>query len=164
MSIGNLPRCLSFTLAEEGGYSDSPGDNGGPTNLGIDTPTLSAWLGRPATIADVRYLTRATATLIYDKDFWRPINGDNLPAGVDLIMGPGTSARLLQTLVGTTADGSIGPATLAAMARHQPAWLIAGLHLAHERYYRGLVGFAEFGAGWLARNDRAMAAGNGMVV
>jgi lysozyme family protein len=167
--INNFAACLAFTLAEEGGYSDTPGDPGAATNMGIDTPTLSAWLGRPATVEDVRSLPRATATLIYDRDYWLPINGDNLPAGVDLVVfdfgvtsGPSTSARVLQTLVGVTADGLIGPGTLAALARHQPSWLIAGLHLAHERYYQGLSGSAEFGEGWLARNDRAMAAANGM--
>lgn len=167
--IGNLPRVLDFTLSQEGGYSDTPGDAGLATNMGIDTATLSARLGRPATVQDMRDLTRATATLIYDRDFWRPINADNLPTGVDLMVfeasvntGPATSARLLQTLVGVTPDRIIGPATLAAVARHSPVWLIAGLHLAHERYYRGLAGFGEFGTGWLSRNDRAMAAANGM--
>jgi lysozyme family protein len=168
--INNFATCLAFTLAEEGGFSDNPSDPGKATNMGIDTPTLSAWLGRPATVEDVRSLTRATVTLIYERCYWLPINGDNLPSGVDLMtfdagvnMGPGTSARLLQTLVGVTADGIIGPATLTALSRHQPDWLIAGLHLAHERYYRGLGGFSEFGVGWTARNDRAVAAANGMV-
>lgn len=170
MSTGNFLRCCAFTLTQEGGFCDVQGDPGGYTNHGVTMAELSAALGRQATVDDVRALTDAQAEAIFLPRYWVPVAGDNLPAGVDLMtfdagvnIGPGTSVRLLQALVGVTADGIIGPDTLAAVVLREPSWLISGLHLAHERYYQVLDGFAEFGVGWLSRNDRAMAAANGMM-
>ncbi len=169
--IGNFIPCCAFSLAQEGGFSDVPGDPGGATEHGITIAALSAEIGHPATVDDVRRITPSQAQGIYRQHYWAPINGDNLPAGVDLMVfdfginaGPRTSAMRLQALLGfAEPDGIIGPVTIAAMGGSVPAAIIAALAYSHETYYRGLAGFGEFGAGWLARNSRAQAAAMGMI-
>lgn len=166
MALNNFARCLAFTLQAEGGFVDNPDDPGNATNLGITIGTLSDWLGRPATVQEVRDLTPATAGIIYERRYWQTVNGDNLPLGVDLCVfdfavnaGPARSAMRLQGLLGVTQDGAIGPATIAAAAKVSPGSLIVELGYSQLAYYRDLPGFAEFGAGWTARvRARQMAA------
>lgn len=169
--IGNFDACCNFSLRQEGGFCDVQGDPGGATNHGITMAELSAVLGRPATVADVRALTTAKAEAIYKPQYWDAVNGNGLPVGVDQLTmdfginaGPGASARQLQGLVGAKQDGDIGPATLAAIATRDPAWIITTLTIAHQMYYRQLQGFAEFGAGWIARTERCQAAALKMAV
>ena len=131
---------------------------------------LSAVLGRPATVQDVKSVTEAQAEAVYRSRYWDAINGDGLPAGVDLMMldfginaGPSTSAMALQRLIGVRQDGNIGRITLRALGTHQADWLLEGLRLAHMSYYKNLACFVQFGNGWMARNDRAVAAARAMI-
>ncbi len=71
-------------------------------------------------------------------------------------------AETLQIHLGVTADGSVGPITLGAIAAQpsiRPIVLILGLGEAQTAYYRTLYNFSTFGAGWLARTGRRVAAG-----
>ncbi len=72
----------------EGGYQNSYSDSGNwtggkvgigsqiGTNFGISAPTLSAYLGRTATIDDMKNLSYDTALKIYKSQYWNQINGD----------------------------------------------------------------------------------------
>jgi hypothetical protein len=84
MAASNFDKCFKFILQFEGGFTNDPKDPGGPTNLGITQATLSAFIGRQATIAEVKALTPAKAAPIYRGKFWDHVNGDNLPVGIDL--------------------------------------------------------------------------------
>lgn len=162
----NWQACLDFTLLEEGGYVNDPQDPGGPTNMGITFMTLSDWLHRTCTVDEVKNLTRATAAAIYHQNYWLPVNGNNLPAGVDLMVwdfgvnaGPQTSAMELQRIVGVIEDGAIGPITLAACSAFaKQGDLLSALADAHDTYYRSLADFDIFGDGWIGRVDRALIA------
>jgi len=136
------------------------GDDGGPTAYGATLPALSEVLGRPATIADLRALTPGSAILekMYRLDFWNLVKGDDLPAGGDVVVadyavvaGPDASGRVLQSVVGATVDGRIGPATLAAVRTMDPLQLIARLAVAHGLHDGTLRGAATFGGGWSRR-------------
>lgn len=168
--LSNFSKCCAFTLVQEGGFCNVAGDPGGATNHGITMETLSACLGRQATVDDVKSMTTAQAQAIYLPHYWQPINGDGLPLGVDQVVfdfgvnaGPQRSAMRLQAVVGVKQDGFIGPQTLKAMARLGGEFLIQLLSFNHETYYRALPGFAEFGAGWLARAQRCEVAAMGML-
>ena len=107
MAAANFERALPLVLKHEGGYVDHPNDPGGATNLGVTIGTLSSWLGRPATKAEVKALTRATVAPIYRKNYWAAIRGDELPAGLDYAVfdfavnsGPKRAAMALQRAVG----------------------------------------------------------------
>ena len=71
--------------------------------------------------ADMRALTPALVGPLYKRKYWDKVAGDLLPSGLDYAVfdaainsGPGRAAKWLQELVGVTADGAIGPGTLAA--------------------------------------------------
>ena len=161
MAKGNFPACLADVLVHEGGYVDHPKDPGGATNLGITIGTLTGWLGRQATKAEVKALTKTTVAPIYRAKYWDKVRGDDLPSGLDAAVfdfavnsGPGRAAKLLQRLVGVPQDGEIGPMTLAAVAKAPDiAALINAYCDARMTFLRGLGTFDTFGKGWTRRVD-----------
>jgi lysozyme family protein len=156
--------CLPVILASEGGFVDDPADPGGATNLGVTRATLSGWLGRAATIAEVEALTPAAAAPIYRARYWNPAHAGDCPAGVDLMVfdeavnqGVGRALTSLQSALGVAADGAFGPLTQAAIAAADPAGLIRSIAANREAHYRALPTFPRFGRGWLARLARTTA-------
>ena len=65
--------------------------------------------------------------------------------------GCGRSAKVLQTAVGVTPDGGIGPLTLTAVKAIPESELIEKFSQAKENFYRSLNTFETFGKGWLNR-------------
>ncbi|MDO9707995.1 glycosyl hydrolase 108 family protein [Paracraurococcus lichenis] len=162
---GAFDRCVEVVLGKEGGFVDNPRDPGGATNFGITLRVLQTYRAaleggsvRPLTAEDVRALSQAEAREIYRALYWNAMRCDDLPPGIDLMVfdfgvnaGPGRAVSLLQRLAGAKVDGAVGPKTLEAVrACHGPD-LIDRYAREREAYYRGLPGFGEFGAGWLAR-------------
>jgi lysozyme family protein len=162
--------CMPFIFKAEGGYSDTPGDPGGPTNFGITLATLKAYEGSPnLTAQDVKNLTPATAKEIYRSNYWNRMQCGALPAGLDLEVfdfgvnaGPGEAVKALQRIVGVTADGSIGPITLAAIGQFKPRDLISQYSEARLAYYKGLNN-PEFEQGWTARVAQIQTAASQML-
>lgn len=114
---------INKVLEHEGGFVNHPNDRGGPTNLGVTIGTLSTYLKRPATIADVQAITKATAVDIYKKLYWDKIGGDQIKlysvaaAIFDQAINRGhvSALKQAQKIVGVTADGVIGAKTIAAI-------------------------------------------------
>lgn len=151
-------RCVAEVLKHEGGYVDHPKDPGGATNRGITLATLADWRGSPVTKAEVQALSEKEAREIYRAKYWNAVQGDALPAGVDLAVfdfavnsGPGRAVRSLQWQLGIPADGAIGPVTLAAVRRVNAARLAGDLCRARLAWLRGLPTWDAFGKGWTAR-------------
>lgn len=162
--------CLPLILKHEGGYVDHPKDPGGATNLGVTLATLSEWLGRTATKAEVKALTRETVAPIYRKNYWDACQCDKLPAGVDYMVfdlavnsGPARARRYLQGAVGATEDGAIGPKTLERVSRVHPDNIIRAMSKRRESFYRSLDTFPTFGKGWLRRLAEVTKAAEEMV-
>ena len=117
---------LTNILRREGGFVDHPADRGGPTHFGITSATLGDWrgLGRPASREEVKALTEREARQIYTKRYLTDTRiGEIRNAKLrDLLLdcavhhGPRRAAVWLQEAVGVTADGKVGPKTLAAVA------------------------------------------------
>lgn len=156
-------RCLNFVCGPsiEGGFSNDPRDPGGATNHGITIGTLSHWRGRTCTVADVQQLQLAEAMAIYRAWYWNVVSGDNLPAGLDLIVfdaavnqGPGTAAMFLQEAVEAVADGHIGPNTLAAIRVCDPVQAITAVAHHRDQAYHAAAQFPTYGNGWLTRLGR----------
>ena len=122
MAVSTYNRTFAAMIAEEGGYTNHRADKGGPTNLGVTQGTLSRWLGRPATIAEIKALTRETVKPIYKVNYANAVRYDELPPGIDYLAfdlavnsGPRRAAVFLQEILGMKdADGFIGPATVRA--------------------------------------------------
>lgn len=162
--------CLPIILQSEGGFSDNPKDPGGATNLGVTQATLSAWIGHPAEIADVKALTPADVAPIYEQNYYNASHANECPAGVDMMVfddavntGPGRATKRLQAALGVSADGVFGQASLAALRATQSAPLIDKLSELRKAYYESLSTFSTFGRGWLARVDRTASLAHAMV-
>lgn len=159
MARESYDRALSEVFKHEGGYVDHPKDPGGATNMGITFAVLKAWRGREITKQDVKNLTRAEAADIYRKNYWDKVRGDELPAGLDLAVfdfavnsGPKRAAEFLQRLLGVTADGIIGPDTLAAVRAIKDVALMINMYMdRRESFLKGLKTFPTFGKGWMSR-------------
>lgn len=101
---------------------------------GIILETLTEYLGRPATLAELRALTVDTARPIlrwrlerdarvygFDAIAYEPLRVQMLDWGFN--SGPGTATIWLQRVLRVEADGHFGPVTRAALARADP-WLV----------------------------------------
>ena len=156
----NYDKCLETILHHEGGYVNHPKDPGGETNLGVTKRVYEEFGGTK----DMKDLTVEDVAPIYKKGYWDKMKGDDLPTGLDLCVfdfgvnaGPGRAAKYLQTMIGTVADGGIGPNTLAKLKEyveeHGLAKSIDNYQEARQAYYEKLSTFATFGRGWTRRVD-----------
>ena len=154
----NYDKCLKTILHHEGGYVNHPKDPGGETNLGVTKRVYQEHGGTK----DMKDLLVEDVAPIYKKGYWDKMKGDDLPGGLDLCVfdfgvnaGPGRSAKYLQTMIGTVADGGIGPNTLKAVeayvSEHGIEKSIKNFQEARQGYYEKLSTFATFGKGWTRR-------------
>ena len=118
--MGMFDYFIERVLTHEGGYVNDPRDPGQETRWGISKRSYPA--------VDIRNLTRAQAIDIYRRDFWQRVRGDELPRefafqALDAAVnhGIGNAVRWMQRAAGVADDGVIGPVTLAAVQRAQPA-------------------------------------------
>jgi lysozyme family protein len=155
----NFPAALAAVLTHEGGYVNHPRDPGGATNKGVTQRVYDDFrVGRGLPPRSVKHIQQAEVEAIYKRQYWDAVKGDELPAGVDycvfdLAVNSGTNraARYLQRAVGTTEDGKIGPATLAAVKAAPPGLLIDTICDERMCFLRALSTFAVFGKGWTRR-------------
>ena len=154
----NWDEALLHILKYEGGYVNHPADPGGMTNLGVTKRVWEEWIGKPATEADMRALTPEMVGPLYKTRYWDAVRGDDLPSGIDLCVfdaavnaGVGRASKFLQQAVGVTADGQIGPKTLAAITAKPADDVIEKFCALREAHYKSLPTFATFGKGWMRR-------------
>jgi lysozyme family protein len=124
-------------LEREGSrFTNDPRDSGGPTKYGITQRTLSSFLGRAATLAEVRDMTEATARAVYSslyitKPGYMPIQklSDRIADEViDTGVNCGTARATMflqralnglnrngQDYADIKEDGDCGPATVGAL-------------------------------------------------
>lgn len=112
---------LDEVIRREGAFSHLAADRGGATMWGITQTTLSGWLGRPATVDDVKHLTPQAAKAIYRALYYERPRIEMLPDPLDDVIfdfavnsGPFVAIQALQEVMGLKADGILGPKTLAA--------------------------------------------------
>jgi len=67
--------------------------------------------------------------------------------------GPSRGAKWLQAALGVAADGVVGPKTLAAAGRADPAWAIRMACDLRLHFLLGLSTWPTFGKGWQRRVD-----------
>lgn len=140
---------VAFALDREGGYSNDPHDPGGETAFGIDKRSHPG--------VDIKALTREDAIAIYRRVYWAATKADQLPAGLAILyfdacvnQGAGAAAHMLQLALGVTADGVVGPGTLAMAAKAGPPVLTEYAALRGHRYAE-TANEDRFGLGWMRR-------------
>jgi lysozyme family protein len=142
--------CFEIVVGHEGGYVNDLNDPGGETIYGItrrDHPDL--WiLGRP---------TLEQAQARYEQQYWNAAGCDKLPKPWDLLVfdaavnqGIIPAVMTIQKALGLTADGRVGPQTIAACTSANKEQV--ALALAHRSLrYAQTRGFDRYGLGWLKR-------------
>ena len=154
----NFDKCLKMILHHEGGYVWHKLDPGGETNLGVTKRVYEEWGGKK----NMKDLTVEDVAPIYEKNYWGRLKCDDIPSGLDLCVfdfgvnaGTGRSAKYLQRMIGTVADGGIGPNTLRALdeyvSLHGLNETIENYQANRQRYYEKLKTFKTFGRGWTRR-------------
>lgn len=158
--MADINKAMPYMLLNEGGYVNNPHDPGGPTNLGITIHVLSAWLGRAATIADVKALTVATVAPIYKHNYWDMLHLDSIvnqgcaTAVFDMCVnfGPGGA----KSMVNQTC-AKLGKPDVNSCDPHAFIVCFESIVAAH---YQGLVNahpsLGVFLRGWMARAHRLL--------
>lgn len=170
----NFAHCLKLILHHEGGYVNHPRDPGGATNRGITRKTLSNFLGRGASISDVKNISHKTVSEIYYKNYWRNSQCHVLPSGIDLIVfnaavncGPRRAARFLQRALNklgkkVLVDQDIGNKTVSALHSIDTMVLIDQFVSIQMAYYKRLKIWPTFGRGWTRRTNEIKKAAKNM--
>src|SRR5262249_25058993 len=157
-------------LVHEGGNDDDPRDPGGRTPRGILQREWDGWRrSHPGLPADGWRAPQDQVEAIYRQKDWDALGFGELPSGVDYAVfdygvnsGIGRAAKVLQRLVATSADGEVGPDTIAAAARANAATLIAAICDERLAFLQGLRTWPTFGKGWGRRVREVRAAARAM--
>jgi lysozyme family protein len=128
--MSNFDIAFDRVIVKEGGsrFTNHPQDRGGPTRWGVTQQTYTNYLGRPASVDDVRNMPKAHAEDVYRLFYWDPMNLDLVKnftlayllfdQGVN--RGTITVARSFQRVLNVdfgkslVEDGRIGPMTIEA--------------------------------------------------
>lgn len=168
-----LEQIIEDLIRREGGFVDDPADRGGATNMGITIGTLGRYLGRRATVDEVRALSRAEVFSIYDQLFWSGPGFHRLDLDQRIVInvfdagvmsGPSRAIRWLQEVLRDlggqlTVDGVLGPETSRVGRQIQERVGIVALNNAfcdrRQRFYDSIVARDEsqsrFRRGWTNR-------------
>jgi lysozyme family protein len=161
----NFESSLVLVLKSEGGFTTDIHDNGnklpdgraGSTNLGVTQANWEAFVGHPVTWDNMKALNAETVAPFYKRKYWDVAHCDELPQGLDYLVfdfavnaGVGRSIKTLQSAIGVTADGSLGPLSLSAINNLDPKLLIERFTDAKEKFYKALNN-PTYEKGWLAR-------------
>ena len=124
--------CEKVTFPSEGSELDLDATDRGNwyngvligSKLGVTGDDLAAYLGRAPSRADMAAVTEAIAMWAFQRRYWNVLRCPEMNPGIAILAadhaynaGDVASAKILQTLVGVTADGLVGDAALAAIAR-----------------------------------------------
>lgn len=153
-------KCIEIVLQKEGGFVNHSADPGGATNYGITIKVLSEYRKTEVNVEDVQRLSVGEAKQIYFKNYWKSIQGDQLPNGVNLSVfdfavnaGIFQAVKVLQKVVNVRQDGMIGPITLKAVQTFEAKTVIESFAAERVLFYKGLKTFSIFGKGWLRRTE-----------
>lgn len=168
MTAANYAQSLAAVLVHEGGYVNDPRDHGGATNKGVTQAVYDDFLAKHGLPhQSVKAITSGEIGQIYRGGYWNAVRGDDLPSGLDYAMfdfavnsGVNRASRYLQSCLGVTTDGHIGPVTLGAI--HNVTATIAALCDKRLAFLRSLQTFDHFGKGWTARVNDVAAKAKGM--
>jgi lysozyme family protein len=150
--INSYDDAFTALMGNEGGYSNNPADPGGETMWGI-TVRVARANGYAGPMIN---LPQSTAKAIAKSQYWDKIHGDDFSPAVsfqlfDAIYNGGKPAQWVQQAAGVTADGVIGPTTIAAVNASDPDKIIMRFDAYRLQYLASLPTRATFAGGWMNR-------------
>lgn len=166
--MAQLDQLAPWILRWEGGFTNVPGDRGGATNMGV---TIATWRAvgydkdgdGDIDVDDLRLLTREDVIeRVMRPHYWNRWKADQITDQsvanilVDWVWASGAHGiKKPQAMLGVTADGIVGPKTLAALNAREPRRLFAELHSLRTAFINNIVkaspSQAKFQKGWLRR-------------
>ncbi|MDE2240514.1 MAG: hypothetical protein KGJ73_11400 [Rhodospirillales bacterium] len=160
--MANFEICLDFVLEAEGGYSDNstdPGNwTGGAVGVGELRGTKCGISAAAYPALDIRNLTQPQINEVYQRDYFAPVRGEELPFSLALVAfdaavnaGVHRSVMWLQQSAGVVMDGVFGDVTLKALNSGDVLGLANDALAYRLDYYAGLQNWSIFGLGWARR-------------
>lgn len=151
-------------IGSEGGFQDDKHDRGNWTTGIVGKGQLKGTKYGISAMSyptlDIKNITVADAKHIYLRDYWDRVGCNRLPYGLDYMIfdisvnhGRSDAGVFLQTAVGATRDGKIGPKTLELVHSKDTRETILKVKDVRENDYRSLKTFSRYGDGWLRRNE-----------
>lgn len=121
--MADARKAIPNILRWEGGFSNHPDDRGGCTMRGVTIGTFRQFYGRAKTCEDLKKITDDQWYHIFRAGYWDRLNGDKIENQsiadlcIDMCWGSGTvtAIKKIQRCLGTSADGIVGPKTLALL-------------------------------------------------
>lgn len=138
---------ITQVFKDEGGYSNDPGDHGGPTKYGITIYDARMYWKPNATAEDVRSMPKSVAEDIYRKHYAGPLGYDNLNPGVDYA----------ELDYGVHSGVNRATRVLKEVGSSDPVKTINAIYDEREAFLRRLgqkPSQAKFLGGWLSRTKR----------
>ncbi len=158
---------LAFTLQWEGGYVNNPNDPGGATNKGITQNTYDGWrTSQGLAHQSVNLISDSEVQTIYYNNFWKKAGCDNYSDSVgaavfDFVVNSGFASssgyggmQIIQRSFNLTADGIVGPKTIAAISGTDEQTALQNIQGARKANYERLAQNPKlqvFEKGWLNR-------------
>lgn len=167
--MAKLEILAPFILSFEGGWANHPNDHGGATNMGV---TLKTWmsvgfdkdLDGDIDVDDLRLIdTSDVVERVMRPSYWNKMRGDQIEsqAVANIIVdwawmtGPVKVAKKIQRIVGVTADGIVGPMTIAAINGMNDYKLFCAIMAERRAFYQDIVrndpSQSVFFNGWMRR-------------
>jgi len=161
-------KIIKKVLNNEGGYANNPKDSGGETYKGISRKYFPKWNGWNVVDSlndknQYNKLLEDSVIEFYRENFYNPINIEDVNSiaiqfqilDTAINMGRITTVKLLQTVIGVTADGIVGNQTLNAINMLDEEKLLLRFKLAKVARYAYLANKYPknkvFLSGWLQR-------------
>lgn len=161
--MARLETALQKVLGWEGGFANDPDDSGGPTMKGVTIATYKEYCrrkGRPVpTVNDLKKITNTEILDLADLLYWSKIRGNEIKNQsianlcFDCVWGSGTGyIKVIQKVLGVTADGIFGPASLNALNNWNPqSKLFELLWNRRKKYLEGCSSAWKYLKGWMRR-------------
>lgn len=144
--MADFKRYAQKLIQLEGGYTNHPDDQGGPTNQGVTLNTYRSYCGQEKTIKDLRNMSYGTWCDIMKDMYWDKCLADKIENQslaeilVDWCVNSGlVGLRKVQEIVGTKPDGIAGPKTLAAINGADAKELFDRIMAARKQFFINIV-------------------------
>ena len=144
--MADFKRYAKKLIQLEGGYTNHPDDQGGPTNQGVTLNTYRSYCGQEKTIKDLRNMSYGIWCDIMKDMYWDKCLADKIDNQsvaeilVDWCVNSGfVGLRKVQEIVGTKPDGIAGPKTLAAINGADAKELFDRIMAARKQFFINIV-------------------------